>query len=168
MIEVKIPFSGFYETIHSANLERLAEDQDGEWSEELNSQIDWKEKLKEYAEAYVKAYSKELGVPVVFKALDSPREYNFRTDRIFADMEESDLKELRKEVDEEEMREFVKDHFTSREGFSSFYSGDYEDWLKQEEPWDHNQWGAMLDVLAECADQNWEWELAEEALQATY
>lgn len=182
MPETTIPFSGFYETIHShavgdhALMEYGCDNEDHakpEWTDTESCDNDrcsskatseqFKALEAEYCREYVKNFSELIGIPLKFKEMTSPREYNFTTDRIFAEISEADVEKLKEEVNLKAMREHVRKHFTSHEGFSSFYSGDYDMWLlKQEEPFDHNQIGALLEVWAEEVDSDWEMEVYED------
>jgi hypothetical protein len=148
MMSTTIPFSGFYETIHHDRIEMNHEDERGNVSEEEYAKINWREEEKEYAQAYAKEFSKLIGIPLEFEEMTSPREYNFMTDRIFCKILEEDVEKLKREVGHIALRELVRKRFTSHDGFMSFYSNDYEDWLKQKEPLDHNQIGTPKHLTA--------------------
>ena len=109
----------------------------------------------EYCKEYTEAFSKLIGIPLKFNDMTSPREYNFMTDRIFAEISEADVEKLKEIVDPIAIRLYVRNHFTSYDGFSSFYDNDYDRWLKQDEPFDHNQIGALLDCYAPQVDEEW-------------
>lgn len=82
--------------------------------------------------------------------IDSPREYNFGTDRLFIKVPAAKLMDLYNLVDKQIIAQMVKDQFTSYDGFSSFYSNNWadEEWLKVES-WDHNQWCTLLLAICE-------------------
>jgi hypothetical protein len=101
---------------------------------------------------WVKAFSKETGVPMEMESLSSPREYNFTTDRLFVLIPEQECRRLHSELfDSEEFADVVDGWFSSRDGFASFYSNDLEseEWRKPVEEWDHNQIGALLAALVD-------------------
>lgn len=163
-----MPFSGFYETCHR---EALRDRFDvGENSDPKENEAEWqkrwdeyclhhKENEQDYCREYVRQFSKMVGIGLEYKDLVSPKEYNFSTDRIFAEISASDVKELKRMADPERMRALVKLSFTSCDGFSSFYSNDYGQWLKDEEagkPFDHNQVGTLLECVAGQIDDDWE------------
>lgn len=159
-VEARLPFSGFYESIHDEVMDRnlIDEELSMEEQEKLRDEIDWKEERIEYSKEYTELVAKLLKVDLEFVALESPREYNFGTDRIFANMEESDVELLKGKVDTDLMYNAVKEQYTSRDGFSSFYSNSYQEWLDREEPWDHNQIATLIEVYL---IQEWgkEWEV---------
>jgi len=180
-METTIPFSGFYETLHAAVVgERLIneygcdneEHSKPEWTDIDSCNYDrcsskatseeYKAAEAQYCAEYVKNFSALIGIPLVYKTMTSPREYNFMTDRIFAEISERDVRMLRLKIDPVAIRKWVEDHFTSRDGFSSFYSGSYDEWLKQDKPFDHNQIGALLAVYASQVDAGWEMEVYED------
>lgn len=160
-IEIKIPFSGFYETIHSNDIDRHFE-----WLYNLDDdpEIDWYDQLQpgeykkaeiEYCKQYTQLFSELVDVPMTFKEMTSPREYNFSTDRIFCNMNADELTKIKNRLDHDKMTELVKRKFTSCDGFMSFYSNSYDEWLNQSEPWDHNQISTALECLADEADPEW-------------
>lgn len=65
-----------------------------------------------------------------FESLQSPREYNFNTDSINLKVTFSP-KKLEKYLNENlvEFTEYIQSRYTSRSGFSSWYSNDVTDWL---------------------------------------
>jgi len=71
-------------------------------------------------------------IKTVFLKIDSPKYYNFSNDKIVANIgiSESDISELCNYILEnaDKFESFLKDHFTSRSGFISFYSNKFEDW----------------------------------------
>lgn len=87
-----------------------------------------------------------------FEAMTSPREYNFQTDRIFMDFPASFVRKMfaiSKAEKHETLSKVIEGRFTSRSGFSSFYSNDLEDWIcKPVSDWDHNELGTLL--IAAC------------------
>ena len=44
------------------------------------------------------------------------------------------------------LKERIKERFSSRDGFMSFYSSDLGDWPKELKDWDHNQLSTLLEV----------------------
>lgn len=159
-VDTLIPFSGFYESIHSWRLDDLlnvGEDSDLS-SVERDKRIDamdWKFEMENYAKQYVKQISKMLGIELEFIELNSPREYNFTTDRIFAKIKPEDVKKLIAEVDSAIIEKLVEEKFTSRSGFISHYANSYADWDKDN--LDHNQIGTIIEAsLIESDGDSWE------------
>jgi hypothetical protein len=151
-IEIVLPFSGFYESLHDAliddAIDSLFQNDRGDTNEGLKYRVHascdfravWRAYAKEYAEQFAHAH----GLPsLTFKALESPREYNFTTDRIFCDISPVDVARLFAETTTETLTEFARARFTSCSGFVSFYSPDVSDW-GDVTTWDHNQVGCLL------------------------
>jgi hypothetical protein len=176
-MEVKIPFSGFYESDHDkilddafegifqndqGDIHEYAQGQDeGERDNRLTTayfDVDWGKVRAEYVKAYTEAFTRQLNddlkhkglqITLTYKAMESPREYNFTTDRIFAEISLADVKKLYRLVDKAKFSKYLKDHFTSYDGFISFYSNDLDDWVvKPFKDWDHNEVGALLETVA--------------------
>lgn len=148
----KIPFSGFYETLHDSELTRALEmslsDDDGNEYGGLTCRASmamrWGAVHQAYARQYFDAFCNEIGIAGArFVEMTSPREYNFETDKIFADIPDEFLQRIRADVAPEHLRRVAAEWFTSRDGFSSFYSPNVGDWGALDE-WDHNQKGALL------------------------
>lgn len=158
-LETSIPFAGFYETVHSSeidfNFEMIFQDDSGECYLTDDQQNDlWMDTnmsewgvFKKYAQRYTDYISEEIEIPLTFKELSSPREYNFTTDRIFAEIDSKDVQKIYDSVNKETLNKTIEDKFTSRSGFISFYDNSLADW--QETPlmeWDANMIGTLLEV----------------------
>jgi hypothetical protein len=106
------------------------------------------------AKAYVDAFShvvgEKLGLKLGFKfeSMVSPREYNFATDRVFAEVRLGVMLKLfrRSRADgHKRLAEVIRERFTSYDGFFSHYSNRLDDWLaKPLRDWDHNELGTLL------------------------
>lgn len=169
---IQIPFTGFYESWYSYELNNV-EEQEVEHFCEKNEYIDkdwlanemWRFQDISKAEAvicpeYVEAFNDfifetfDLQLGLTFSDMSSPKEYNFTTDRIFAHISDEAMCTLFNRVQEYGLLEkTIKQRFTSRDGFISFYSNRLEDWLcKPLSEWDHNELGTLLYALV--ADDN--------------
>lgn len=149
-----IPFSGFYESNHDATLdytlEQVCNDQNGDVDEgKLGTAwhaIDWRKARLAYAQAYAEALFNECGIQgAAFVRLDSPREYNFRSDEIDVSIPLAELQRMRAEVGDVELRAMVANRLALRDGFAPFYSNDLDDWGDIEN-WDAPQ----VSILVEC------------------
>lgn len=159
---INVPFGGFYCSVHEGNLDHAVtsatQDENGETLDEkltsalLTRGIEWPEVHLKYAQKYVELLSQQLGVPLEFESVESPRFYNYETDRIFAYIEEADLKALRERVDTETLKAVMKERFTSRDGFISHYSPYLDMWPSDLAEWDHNQCGTLLVALIKDED----------------
>ena len=160
-----IPFAGFYESVFSAELDNV-EEQNAEYMAEENPKIhakdyaeifyycmDYGAAFRQIAAEYAVAFNEyikdefDLDLDLKFEGLESPKEYNFTTDRIFCHISDEAILKLHAAVPEEVMAAEVKARFTSRDGFISFYNGDYTRWDKDPTTWDHNELSTLLEAL---------------------
>ena len=175
-LEVNIPFAGFYDSLYSSEIDN-EEDQFVEWRRE-EGDINAEQETELYellwrhtnysmaydliARDYIQAFSEkfkewtDVDLQLEFVAMESPREYNFTTDRLFAKADEAALLALRAKVDEDVLREVVRERFTSYDGFISFYSNRLESWPSELAEWDHNQ---LCTLLMCFLPEDWEWDM---------
>ena len=151
---IKIPFSGFYDSIHSSNIEyeldnNIFTDRESgminndRLSELAYDAIDWNELHLDYAREYVDNFNNKFDLNLVFESMDSPKEYNYITDRIFCEINKKQLKQLVKQTSKENLDKQAKVMFTSCDGFASFYDNNYLTW-GEIETWDFNQLYCLL------------------------
>lgn len=171
-----IPFSGFYESHHDAELDdaldRMFSDRgtgctvNGPLRDRALGACQWGLVHGNYAAEYARALAEKFKIAMKFESLQSPREYNFATDRIFCEIELEEVKRIRSATDEKAFRDEARNRFTSRSGFISFYSPDVDDWGDIDD-WDHNQVGtliaAYIDEQAMGFDMGAEYDLMESA-----
>lgn len=155
----QLPFSGFYETFHAqafddeiSYLEEQYESNDtnNELIQDLYMSAFTKEGALGYAQAYVEAFIDEFDAlqGAKFESMSSPREYNFETDRIFIEMNGETFARVLRHTDQQIFERVCHERFTSRSGFSSFYSNEWQEWGKAS-TWDHNQIGALIQAYVE-------------------
>ena len=151
-----IPFSGFYESLHDSALDDATKDifRDDSGNENLElayrawDSMQWDFVRNGYAKEYAENFAYEFGIKsLTFESMQSPREYNFSTDRIFCNIVYAELCGIVKTLDLKAFAAFVRERFTSRDGFISFYAADLSEWCKVES-WDHNQVGTALEFYA--------------------
>ena len=147
-----IPFAGFYNTPHTAHIdhaeEQLFTDDSGEIPCQKLYEMFWqntsyKPVFNKYARAYVEALGEELGIHFDYEEMDSPREYNFTSDRLFAKISRSDLARLLRAVRGKPLDSKIAEWFTSHSGFISYYPNHISHWPRIAE-WDHNHVGCVL------------------------
>lgn len=148
-----IPFSGFYNSLHDAQINdalrmSFADRATGcETNEGLLNRFydraDFGIVYEKYARAYAGAFADKFHIELEFDSLSSPREYNFKTDRIFCTIDESEVRRILSLTPIGTLRTVAEEWFKSRSGFISFYSPDIADWGDVSE-WDHNQIGALI------------------------
>ena len=191
--EINIPFGGFYESMWSDILDRELEmivendcndrqREDGiptelqlderTYSDALFYSTDYRAGEIEIARDYVDALNAkikdELGLDLglKFKTMESPREYNFTTDRLFSDISLKACRRMlaysRKLDNHGSLNAKIAERHTSRSGFVSFYGNAIKDWLaKPIDEWDHNELGTLLRVIVDQLGDNWEWDIYE-------
>lgn len=154
-METTIPFAGFYNSIHSEELDNALEqtfsDSNGNpinsLLEKAYDKVDWSTARNKYAESYVAGLIAEIEFKSLkFKLITSPKYYNFETDRIFCEIDASEVKEIFDKTDKAKLNAEIKANFTSRSGFISYYSNTLESWPSDLTAWDHNQVGTLLAV----------------------
>ena len=129
-------FPGFYESPLSWMIDREEESMmecEDKTYEEIEDQVDYRRGYLAIAQEWLDVFAHETGIKLKYKEVVSPREYNFTTDRLFADIEGEEVQRIR-DVVEKERETFVKvleELFTSRSGFYSFYSNAIEDYLEK-------------------------------------
>lgn len=123
-INFSLNFGGFYHSEHSETIENNIEVYGYEWED-----VDYKNTYINYCKAFLNRLSGELDINLSFISLDSPREYNFTTDKIFCSISENDFNTLLNTYDfgilgnTKELYNYIEEHSKSRDGFTSFYSG---------------------------------------------
>lgn len=148
-----IPFAGFYSSCHSEAIDHAAaqtiadengDRRDGPLPERFDSEFSYTDAMLEaYGKEYVAAWQHASGIACAFRKIDSPKYYNFETDRIFVTVQESVLFELFDGLDKTRMSEIAASRHTSCSGFISFYSPDWHSW-GEVETWEPEQLHTLL------------------------
>lgn len=131
-----IPFQGFYCSAHDHLIDNavdsMSQDDLGdpipERVEQISCKAKWSKVHQEYSKRYVEMLCEEYNIQLKFVELDSPREYNFTTDKIVCEISEAEVKRIFDEVDAEELTRVAEERHTSRSGFISFYNPDWKTW----------------------------------------
>jgi len=152
-----IPFAGFYSSNHDRELdytlEQMFSDDNGNPNQGLSRRCSdmagWTAIHSLYAESFVERFAEHFEIPSMkFESLNSPREYNFETDRIFVEVSRDDIDKLFDRVDKAALDAKAKQMFTSRSGLMSYYSPRISDWAALDE-WDHNQLLCLISALVD-------------------
>ena len=161
--EVQVPFSGFYNSIHSSELDRVWESTCEYYAEETGdnmpefldseyySAIDWDSVHENYAKNYVESFLDWLQLDGKFSGMVSPRYYNYTTDRVFAEIDRDSVARLFSMASRKDLQETANKLFTSRDGFVSSYNPNVSSWGRVS-GWDCNQLYAL--VLAAANNEN--------------
>ena len=154
-IESYLPiFPGFYNTLFECDCEE-SEIEEGKTYDDYD--FDYADYHKRVAERCVEAIENELkdfNIKVEFQDLISPRFYNFSNDSINVEytLENNSFDLVLDYLNEnkEEFKTYIKERYTSYDGFSSFYSNDADVWLNEYLKDDKKQahaFGAVLDFI---------------------
>ena len=141
-LEINFPlFEGFYNSYLdlSENIE-VGEGENFSMNEEQFDEIDWKATNNNVSKFYLKYIKDELKdffneigiINLDFVKVDSPKYYNYSTDKLVCNIEVNKnkfLTELQK-YNFEAWRQFLKNNFTSYDGFISFYPNDPNEWTE--------------------------------------
>lgn len=140
-IEIQLPFSGFYYSIHDSYIDNhieceleYLESEIGYTNEQLDIikdkfyDMDYAPIRKAICEHYIKAYNAvfydEYGIylDLEYSQLISPRFYNFESDRLYALINESVFNEVAALINTEDFKVMLKDKFKPQSGFMPFQS----------------------------------------------
>lgn len=131
--KVAIDFGGFYESIHMDNIDNLINSfwEDGNYPEYDWQNINYKKTYLNYINSYcghLSNYIKsEYNIDMSFNnlELDSPKYYNYSTDKILANIPANQIKELNSLMIKDALfLEFLKERTQSYDGYFSFYTYD--------------------------------------------
>lgn len=158
-------FSGFYNTLFESD----NEDNEIEDINNIRESLDKKPITYDDCNFDYKTYQNEisenccsviedkltefLGVKctIEFEVLVSPKFYNFTNDSINCTINVDKKIVLKTLIDNSEsFKEYIKDKYTSRSGFMSFYSNDADDWIddfKKDDFDDEHKIGSILEFV---------------------
>lgn len=130
-IKFNIEFGGFYHSIHSniidygmRNSFKDDVDFDTFYDSDEYDKIDWNSVHNEYCKIYIDILNHELDLNLKFIKLNSPRFYNFETDKIEAEISDKEFNKLKTEyLKSKEFIDYVNESSKSYDGFISFYNG---------------------------------------------
>lgn len=157
-IETYCPlFPGFYGTIFEPNEENEIESHNDENDTELSYddfEFDYTDYQFRVASAFVNSFEVEfqdvMPVEIKYQSLSSPKYYNFSNDSINIEVD-LDFDKFMEIVNEnkEDLRKYIRDNYTSRDGFNSFHSNDIEDWCDPEYVLENasHRVGALMEAL---------------------
>ena len=163
-----IPFQGFYDSLYSHAIDSEIENSIDYYYKEYELTESQRDTLangylernvsefyynvaKDYAESFIYEIERDTGLSLnaKFESMESPKEYNFQTDRLFIELPEASAVAF---VDyilanhKEELEELIAQRFTSRSGFISHYDNTLEAWGDPSE-WDYNQLGTCFEIF---------------------
>ena len=127
VIEFGVDFGGFYESIHSYNIERdiascYGVDEIDDMQDKDYDSINWQSIENQYGKEWLDCFNTNRDTAYKFVGIESPTEYNFQTDRIIASASESSIDLIINEASTE-LIDYIDDNSQSCSGFASYYSG---------------------------------------------
>ena len=133
MIDTTIEFGGFYDSIHSSHIDMTTEnyfDDTPLQNDDNNFEyFNWSAIHQSYIESYVYKLSDYITdnyqIDIDFKkvSLDSPKQYNFKTDVINCSVNKKKIELLNnKLIIDDEFAKYLKDSTESYDGYMSFYT----------------------------------------------
>jgi hypothetical protein len=123
-----IDFGGFYHSIHSDEIDHRIE------SFEIDEDnVNYKETCNSYCNEFIDSINDMLELELKFVKIDSPKFYNFSTDKIEAEINENDFNKLKDiYLSSQEFIDYIDINSKSRSGFISFYNG-FNEVIKENE-----------------------------------
>lgn len=123
-----IDFGGFYHSIHSDEIDHRIE------SFEIDEDnVNYKETCNSYCIEFIDSINDMLELNLKFIKIDSPRFYNFTTDKIEAEINENDFNKLKDiYLSDNEFIDYIELNSKSYSGFISFYNG-FNEVIKEDE-----------------------------------
>lgn len=123
-----IDFGGFYHSIHSDEIDHRIE------SFEIDEdKVNYKETCNSYCIEFIDSINDMLELNLKFIQIDSPKFYNFTTDKIEAEINENDFNKLKDTyLNSNEFIDYVNENSKSYDGFISFYNG-FNEVIKEDE-----------------------------------
>lgn len=152
-------FPGFYNTIFEPCEDNEIYNHNQENDTDLSYDDfnwDYDDYRERVASAFVESFEREFkdvvpDVQINFQSVVGPKEYNFSNDSINIEVEMNFLKFMTMVGhNKENIREYIRDKYTSRSGFISWHSNDVDDWCNpdyvMEKP--EHRIGALMEALA--------------------
>ena len=140
-IEIQLPFSGFYESIHDVHIDNHIESELDYLESELGYTDEQLDTIKDrfydmgYApirkaicEHYIKAYNAvfydeyNIHLDLEYSKIVSPKFYNYETDKLYTLIDESVFNEVTALINGEDFKVILKDKFRVQSGFIPFQS----------------------------------------------
>lgn len=140
-IEIQLPFSGFYHSMHDYYIDNFIEHEVEYLENELNYtseqidiindrfyMMDYSPIRKAICEHYINAFNAvfydeyNVHLNLEYSQLISPRFYNFETDRLYVFVDESVFNDVVTLVNKKDFKEMIEDRYSKRDGFTPFQS----------------------------------------------
>lgn len=156
MLQIKIPFEGLYNSYLDSVIDDYIVslfDPEGTGDPSLipdkwHNHFTYTDKmLKAIGTYHIDCINSVIGhdIELRFDTLESPKYYNYETDKIYAFISRSDIKKLWRNTKPEILKQVIESRHSSGSGFISFYSNDIESATWQKSPLEYD--GIQLETL---------------------
>jgi len=185
---IELPnFEGFDYSWIDSEFDNVAQMESEYYSEEYNLSDEKKEEIREdyfsqnfeelkeeickvYAQNYFNdiEFETDIELDAEFESLGSQQTWLCRLDRFFVEVPTNKAQSLLKWIFNnkyQELKEIVRDRFTSRDGYIPHYSKHLNEWGKISR-WDHNQIGTALLVFFD--DSSFNYDIHEKVSEVIY
>jgi len=123
-----IDFGGFYHSIHSDEIDHRIKN-----FEIDEDNVNYKETCNSYCNEFIDSLNDMLELNLKFIKIDSPKFYNFSTDKIEAEINENDFNKLKDiYLSSQEFIDYIELNSKSYSGFISFYNR-FDEVIKEDE-----------------------------------
>ena len=137
-------FNGFYNTLFENVIDNAVDDQIEYYNEQNNTSLNYddfnfnynliKNEISKDAVSKIEDKLNEIGIDcsIIYENLISPREYNFSNDSINIEINFKKFSRVIEILEQnyDSFSKYIKEHYTSSEGFISIYSSYASDWIK--------------------------------------
>ena len=114
-MEIQIEFGGFY-GYHEEYINDMLHD-----FEIDDDSVDWNATFKDYAENWLWRFNNMSNLDLEFIGVDSPKFYNFRTDRIIANVPNECADKMLQYTKMKDFQQYANEQLTSYDGYVSFF-----------------------------------------------
>ena len=182
-------FNGFYNTLFEDLIDNAVDNQIEYYNEQKGTELNYDDfnfdfitlqnEICKDAVSKIEEKLNEIGIncKIIYENLISPREYNFSNDSINIKINFKKFSQVIEILEQnyDSFTQYIKDHYTSRDGFISSHSSYASDWmedLREDAENEAHKVGAVLDfILKEVEDYKPEdlyFELCENAYFVEY
>lgn len=156
MLTAALPFAGFYGSGHDAELDyamrAMFSNDQGDPNPGLTTRVSgschWPAVHRAYAKEFAESYCEEVQIrDARFASRNSPKFYNFETDRLFIEPPLEEAQRMMREASPAALDQVACERNTSRSGVISFYSPDWRTWGDAAN-WAHNQLQTLIEAYA--------------------
>ena len=163
-------FNGFYNTLFEDLIDNVVDNQIEYYNEQNNTDLvyddfnfDFDSIMQEICKDAVSKIEEklnEIGIncTINFETLVSPREYNFRNDSINIEINFKKFSQVIEILEQnfDSFSQYIKYHYTSRDGFISSFSSYASDWMEDLREYAENEThkvGSVLDFILQQIEE---------------